>query len=201
VAPLVLYFCSEQCEESGLVINAGMGFFNRAAVLTGPGAIVGNGKTIPTLEDIHKNWEAINSLKEAAEYPNATAAFGPMLDAFSPGKREAGSTTQGGLTVSRIFAGLENAFQQDKAVGVDVVFQFEISGPDGGSWYATVKEGRCEVTEGEHGAPTTTIKMADADFVKLIKGDLNGMSAFTSGKLRVEGDLMKSQLIEKLFRF
>jgi len=27
------------------------------------------------------------------------------------------------------------------------------------------------------------------------------MSAFTAGKLKVEGDLMKSQLIEKLFKF
>jgi len=201
VAPLVLYLCSEQCEDTGLVINAGMGYFNRAVLLTGPGTVLGSGNTIPTLEDIHKKWDAINSLEKAAEYPNATAAFGPMLDAFSPGKKESGGTTKKGLTVSRIFSGLEQAFQQDKAVGVDVVFQFEISGPDGGSWYATVKEGRCEVTEGSHAAPTTTIKMADVDFVKLIKGELNGMSAFTSGKLRVEGDLMKSQLIEKLFRF
>ena len=57
------------------------------------------------------------------------------------------------------------------------------------------------MTEGSHGSPTTTIKMADADFVKLITGELNAMSAFTSGKLKVEGDLMKSQLIEKLFKF
>jgi putative sterol carrier protein len=27
------------------------------------------------------------------------------------------------------------------------------------------------------------------------------MSAFTTGKLKIEGDLMKSQLIEKLFRY
>jgi len=27
------------------------------------------------------------------------------------------------------------------------------------------------------------------------------MSAYTSGKLKIEGDLMKSQLIEKLFKF
>jgi len=32
-------------------------------------------------------------------------------------------------------------------------------------------------------------------------GRLNAMSAFTSGKLKIEGDLMKSQLIEKLFKF
>ncbi|MEJ2023802.1 MAG: SCP2 sterol-binding domain-containing protein [Deltaproteobacteria bacterium] len=43
--------------------------------------------------------------------------------------------------------------------------------------------------------------MADRDFVALIRGELNAMKAFTSGKLRIEGDLMKSQLIEKLFVF
>jgi putative sterol carrier protein len=84
---------------------------------------------------------------------------------------------------------------------VDVVFQFHISGPAGGAWYATIKEGTCEVSEGSHSGPTTTIKMADENFVKLITGELNAMSAFTSGKLRIEGDLMKSQLIEKLFKF
>jgi len=43
--------------------------------------------------------------------------------------------------------------------------------------------------------------MADDDFVNLITGKLNAMNAFTTGKLRIEGDLMKSQLIEKLFKF
>ena len=86
VAPLVLYLCSEQCEDSGLVINAGMGYFNRAAIVTGPGAVAGNGESVPTLEEIHKSWEAINNLEGFQEFPNATAAFGPMLDAFSPKK-------------------------------------------------------------------------------------------------------------------
>jgi putative sterol carrier protein len=35
----------------------------------------------------------------------------------------------------------------------------------------------------------------------MIEGKLNAMSAYTSGKLKIEGDLMKSQLIEKLFKF
>ncbi len=35
----------------------------------------------------------------------------------------------------------------------------------------------------------------------MIEGKLNAMSAYTSGKLKVEGDLLKSQLIEKLFKF
>jgi putative sterol carrier protein len=43
--------------------------------------------------------------------------------------------------------------------------------------------------------------MADDDFLALIGGRLPAMQAFTSGKLKIEGDLMKSQLIEKLFKF
>ena len=64
-----------------------------------------------------------------------------------------------------------------------------------------VKDQKCEVMEGAAGKPTTTIKMGDEDFVKMIEGKLNAMSAYTSGKLKVEGDLLKSQLIEKLFKF
>jgi 3-hydroxy-3-methylglutaryl CoA synthase/NAD(P)-dependent dehydrogenase (short-subunit alcohol dehydrogenase family)/putative sterol carrier protein len=202
VAPLVLYLCSEQCSETGLIINAGMGYFNRAAVLTARGALVGDGTKVPDPDDIHRNWEAINTMESPEEYPNATAAFGPMLDAFQPkGKESAGKDELSSLTVETIFARLPESFQADKAAGVEVVFQFVISGPDGGSWYATVTEGSCSVAKGTHDSPTSTIKMADGDFVKLIKGELNAMKAFTSGKLRVEGDLMKSQLVEKLFKF
>jgi putative sterol carrier protein len=43
--------------------------------------------------------------------------------------------------------------------------------------------------------------MADTDFLALIAGKLPAMQAFTTGKLKIEGDLMKSQLVEKLFKF
>ncbi|RLB78233.1 MAG: hypothetical protein DRH15_10330 [Deltaproteobacteria bacterium] len=33
-----------------------------------------------------------------------------------------------------------------------------------------------------------------------MEGKLNAMAACTSGKLKIEGGLMKSQLIEKLFK-
>ncbi len=202
VAPIVLYLCSEQCPISGSIYNAGMGYFSRAAVVSGPGTVVGDGKEIPSPEAVAANIDKIKSLAGAEEFANATAAFGPMIDAFSPKKESATKAEDtGGLTVKGIFEKLPDAFQADKAGGVDVVFQFDISGPKGGSWYVTVKEGTCGVTEGSHSGPTTTIKMGDDDFVKLIAGELNAMNAFTTGRLKVEGDLMKSQLIEKLFKF
>ena len=162
--------------------------------------MIGDGKHVPTVEEIHGHWDAINDLSAPQEFPNAMAAFTPMLDAFSP-KKEAEKEEPDGLTVKGIFERIPEAFQADKAAGLDVVFQFKISGPGGGDWQVVVKDGACEVMEGVHERPTTTVKMGDGDFIQLISGKLNAMSAYTSGKLKIEGDLMKSQLIEKLFKF
>jgi putative sterol carrier protein len=43
--------------------------------------------------------------------------------------------------------------------------------------------------------------MDAADFVDMINGKLPAMQAFTSGKLKIGGDIMKSQLIMRLFKF
>ena len=201
VAPFVLYLCSEQCPVTGAIYNAGMGYFNRVAFATGPGAVVGSKGEVPTPEGVAAGFEKIKSLEGVMEYPNATAAFSPMLDAFNPKKAQTTEPTESGLTVKAIFDGLPKAFQAEKATGVDVVFQFDISGAKGGAWFATVKDGACLVEKGSHSAPTTTIGMGDDDFVKMISGELNAMSAYTGGKLKIGGDLMKSQLIEKLFKF
>jgi putative sterol carrier protein len=122
-----------------------------------------------------------------------------MMDPFGAKKEVAEGPEV--LTVKAVFERMVEAFQADKAGGVEVVFQYKISGGGGGEWNAIVKDGVCEVREGVHDSPTTTILMSDEDFLSLIAGKLNAMQAFTSGKLKIEGDLMKSQLIEKLFKF
>ena len=202
VTPLVLYLSSETCGETGQVFNAGLGYFNRAAIVTGPGVLIGDGRTPPTPEDIESRWQAINSLEGGKEFFNTTLAFGDMLLGDGGGSPpEATSPAAEGPTVATVFDGLPQAFQADKAVGVEVVFQFRISGPGGGDWFAAIKDGACTVNRGSHEKPTTTIKMADGDFLNLMSGKLPALQAFTSGKLKIEGDLMKSQLIEKLFKF
>ncbi len=160
VAPLVLYLSSEQCRETGRVFNAGLGYFNQAAVVTGPGILIGAGRSVPTIEDIDKNWKAIHSLEGAKEFYNTTLAFGDML--MGGGSQpEAPTAAPEGPTVQSVFDGLPRAFQVEKAAGVDVVFQFRISGPGGGDWVAAIKDNTCQVSRGLSEKPTTTIKMAD----------------------------------------
>ena len=64
----------------------------------------------------------------------------------------------------------------------------------------SVKDGACTVAEGTHDKPTTTLAMSAEDYVAMLGGTLPPMQAYTSGKLKITGDLMKSQLIEKLFK-
>jgi NAD(P)-dependent dehydrogenase (short-subunit alcohol dehydrogenase family)/acyl dehydratase/putative sterol carrier protein len=198
VAPMTLYLSSEQCPVSGAIYNAGMGFFGRAAVLTGPGSTVGDGSAPPSPEELLARLGAIRSMKGAEEFPSAMAALTPIMNAFSKPAPEAGGS--GGPSVSDIFARMAGTFRADRAKGVDVVFQFQIQGEGGGSWHAVIKDGACAVSEGAHTAPTTTITMKSDDFIALMEGRLNAMAAYTGGKLKIGGDLMKSQLIEKLFK-
>jgi NAD(P)-dependent dehydrogenase (short-subunit alcohol dehydrogenase family)/acyl dehydratase len=68
VMPMTLYLCSELCPVTGNIYNAGMGFFNRAAVFTGPGAVVGNMDQLPDADAIKEKIQQITSLKQAKEY-------------------------------------------------------------------------------------------------------------------------------------
>ncbi len=84
VVPLMLYLAAQQCPDTGGIYNAGMGFFSKAAVVTGPGATVGDGQTPPTAEELAAKIQSIRSLKGAKEYGDLNAALMPILDAFDP---------------------------------------------------------------------------------------------------------------------
>ncbi|MCP4687946.1 MAG: SCP2 sterol-binding domain-containing protein, partial [Desulfobacterales bacterium] len=73
------------------------------------------------------------------------------------------------------------------------------SGEKGGDWRCAIKDQACVIEPGVHDKPSCTLKIGDADFLAMMGGKISPMQAFTSGKLKIEGDVMKSQLIEKLF--
>ena len=200
IAPLVLYLCSEQCPVTGAIYNAGMGYYNRVAIMTGSGVQLHGGIEIPTPEDVAKNIGKITSLEGAAEYHDALTALGKLVE---PGPAQAVSQPQPSkkLTVKGIFDRITESFQADKAAGIDVVFQYCIRDLRAAIGMYRFGMALCEAAQGIHSSPTTTILMSDEDFLSMISGKLNAMQAYTSGKLKIQGDLMKSQLIQKLFKF
>jgi NAD(P)-dependent dehydrogenase (short-subunit alcohol dehydrogenase family)/acyl dehydratase/putative sterol carrier protein len=201
VAPMALYLVSEQCPVSGNIYNVGMGCFNRAAIVTGAGTVAGDDGEIPTAEQLLGQWEKVTDLKGAKEYGNATEQVGDVLQAFTKPPEAAEDAKQGFKSVSAVFEALPAAFVAGAASGVDVVFQYVLTGGDGGDWYCVIKDSTCTIEAGIHEKPGCTLKMAADDFLNMMNGVLPPMQAYTSGKLKIEGDIMKSQLIEKLFKF
>ncbi len=200
VVPLVMVLCSEACQESGGIFNCGMGYFNRAAVLTGSAVQLGDQNNPPTPELIHENWRKINSIEEAQELKEANSAVFALIAPPRTDPVEDETAAQGRGSVTGIFENMRKTFKADAAAGVDVVFQFNISGADGGDWHCVIKDNTCTIESGVHAKPACTLKMADADFLAMMEGTLTAMQAYTSGKLKIEGDIMKSQLLEKLFK-
>ena len=200
VSPLVLYLCSDRCPVSGNIYNAGMGFFNRAAVVTGLGKVLAKDDQIPTPESVMANLEAISDLAGGKVYPDLNAQVGDALMAFQePAANAPASESQGFSAVSAVFEAMPGAFVADAAADVNVVFQYVIAGA--GEWHCTIQDGSCTVADGIHDNATCILKMADTDFLMMMNGQLPPMQAYTSGKLKIDGDIMKSQLIEKLFKF
>ncbi|MFP3927282.1 MAG: SCP2 sterol-binding domain-containing protein [Desulfobacteraceae bacterium] len=103
--------------------------------------------------------------------------------------------------VEEVFYRIPDAFDPERAKGLDAVFQFEITGEGGGSWHVVVQDGACRVERGTHSAPRVTLTMSAEDWLAMINRELNGMKAFMMGKLKVSGDLMLAQRIYDLFRF
>ncbi len=80
-------------------------------------------------------------------------------------------------------------FKPEKAAGVNVVAQLNVSGPQGGSWTVTVKDQKIAVVEGVNSSPDLTLKMSYADFMDLVNGKLAAEKAFFTGRVQFKGNI------------
>lgn len=84
---------------------------------------------------------------------------------------------------------LPGRFKPEKAQGIDTVVQMDIKGPRGGSWTVTIKDQKIGVRDGTGPSPKLSIEMTETDFLDLVRGKLNGTTAFFTGKLKLKGDV------------
>jgi len=82
ISPVVLYMCSEQCQDSGMIINATLGYFSRTAIVTGPGAILSDGVKIPEPEEVMASWDKIKSIESPKYFDQLGEMFGVLGPLF-----------------------------------------------------------------------------------------------------------------------
>lgn len=92
---------------------------------------------------------------------------------------------------------MKSKFNVSVVVGLDLVFQFNIE--DGDNYYLVVKDGICEVVQGDV-ENFNVILIMDSEILKgIISGEIDGMQVFMVGKLCVEGDMMLVMKLGELF--
>jgi len=75
---------------------------------------------------------------------------------------------------------------------VKTAFLFKLSSPDS-AWTIDLSVPPGTVSEGAAGTPPCTLEMSDADFMAMATGQADAMKLFSSGKLKISGDVMASQ--------
>ena len=102
-------------------------------------------------------------------------------------------------TVKEFFQLLPGRLDSDAAEDLDAVYQFDLSGSQGGQYILTIREGVCQVAEGMHADPHVVLSMAGADCIKILKGQLNGPAVAMSGRLKISGDIGLAMQLKALF--
>jgi putative sterol carrier protein len=92
-------------------------------------------------------------------------------------------------TIPGSFVGLEQAFRPERAATVDKTIQFDFSGREAGTWTLVVNHGTVAYHEGAATNPGTTVTVDSDNWLAILKGTLNPMSAVLGGKLKLTGDM------------
>lgn len=76
----------------------------------------------------------------------------------------------------------------DVAAKIAAVFQFHITGPEGGSWFVDLVKPGGQVAAGTSPDAKCTIAMKDQDLLAMVNGKLSPQMAFMTGKIKIQGD-------------
>ena len=102
--------------------------------------------------------------------------------------------------LQRMMDSMPMAFIPDAAEGIEATIQYHLTGEGASDWGIHIADGACTVEKGPLENPTLTLTMDSQDYIDMIPGRLPGMSAFMSGKLQLDGDIMLATRLFTMFK-
>ncbi|MCP3939882.1 MAG: hypothetical protein GY710_00160 [Desulfobacteraceae bacterium] len=90
--------------------------------------------------------------------------------------------------VADIFGTMEGRVNPDGVDGITANYGYVITGPSGGNWTVCLENGKVSVRE-KLVTPDVITTCKDEDWIDITLGKLDGMTAFSSGRLKVEGKM------------
>lgn len=105
------------------------------------------------------------------------------------------------MTFDEIMVKVKEMAKDVDASGTDfLAVQVNLTGKNGGVFYVEVKDGKVSAEPYEYNDRNCALSIEPANFVKLMEGKLDPVIAYTTGKLKVEGDLGKALEFSKLIK-
>ncbi len=102
-------------------------------------------------------------------------------------------------SVEEIFEAMPARLDSAKAAGLNMTIAFDLSGEQACQKTLVIDDGNATVADGASEDADATLKMDGDDYAAMISGDLNPMTAFMTGKVKVEGDLGSVMKMQGLF--
>jgi putative sterol carrier protein len=81
---------------------------------------------------------------------------------------------------------------------VNATLVFDITGEGGGQWVARIENGTLALDEGTAVDPDMTLTANSESFLAMVNGDLNPVTAFMQGKVKIRGDASLAMKLNKL---
>lgn len=108
------------------------------------------------------------------------------------------------MSVADFFTSIDAAATKDpeRATAIDCIYQFNVSGDGGGTYVLNLKAGNTGNFLSTEANPDAncTISVSGEDWAAIVKGEMDAMTAFMSGKVKVDGDLSQAMKLPKLMK-
>lgn len=98
------------------------------------------------------------------------------------------------------FAELPNKIDKGKLGAMNATFQFVATGDGGGDKFVKIAGGEVEIGDGKAENATIVLTSSAADWLALMNGQMNGQTAFITGKLKIQGDMTLAMKLESIFQ-
>jgi len=86
----------------------------------------------------------------------------------------------------------------ERAKKIGGVFEFILDGPDGGTWVLDLNSAQLKPMSA--GDSNVVIRLASPDFLDIVEGRINEMSAFMHGKIKIEGNIAMALKLREILQ-
>jgi putative sterol carrier protein len=101
-------------------------------------------------------------------------------------------------SVQNVLMELSRHFDPADWKDTDAELAFDITGEGGGQWVARIENGTLALDEGAVADPDMTLTASTENFLAMVNGDLNPVTAFMQGKVKIRGEASLAMKLNKL---